>query len=103
MNRIIGLFLLSLCMSGTAQASDSKKQALQEKVQEKVAIIEQSGLILTAQEVESVESTIVDDEVSSTSLTVDDAVLIYDLSTDQERLLKIKEASRSNGGGINPN
>jgi hypothetical protein len=109
MNKIvkISMISLSLAMATSVNAADVDVIQLNEKVNQKVDQIAQTGLLPTSTEIEMITGDIVDHEVQATDLTVDEAVEKYQLTPTLERYIKIKKAqadlaAKSGGAGEEP-
>jgi 4-hydroxy-3-methylbut-2-en-1-yl diphosphate synthase IspG/GcpE len=103
---ITGLALI-LCPQASATADDV--QHLVNKVEQQVQLISQAGILPTSLEIEVITGDIVNNEVLTTDLTVDQASQKYQLVPTLQRYIQIKAAARDlvtngsgNGAGIEP-
>lgn len=99
---------LMVIISAQANATDQDVKTLNTKVDHKVELITQTGILPTTSEIEVLTGDIVDNEVETTALTVTQATEKYQLVPALQRYIEIKEAARivivaegSGGGGGN--
>jgi hypothetical protein len=102
-----GLFVTAL-VSLSAIAADTDVAKLSEKVDNQVTAIEATGFLPTATEIEVIAGDIVNKEIQTTDLTVEQAVEKYQLTPTLQRYITIKKAQADiaakpgNGGGLEP-
>jgi uncharacterized alpha/beta hydrolase family protein len=111
MKKVLGfcIFALTVQFTGSANAADTDVNQLNQRVDQKVAQIEETGFLPTSTEIEVIAGDIVSEEVTSGEITVDQAVEKYQLTPTLERYIKIKkvqediaDANKSAGGGREP-
>ena len=95
--------------TSAVSAAEADVEQLNERVDQKVAQIEATGLLPTTTEIEVITGDIVSDEVTSGAVTVEQAVEKYQLTPTLERYIKIKKvqediavANKSSGSGREP-
>lgn len=89
---IAGLLLTGF--SANTLAAQADVALLDEKIAMRVQQLQTVGFLATSLEVESIAGDIVDEEVSSTDMTVEQAVEAYQLTPTLERYLQKKAAGR---------
>ena len=104
----LALFATPLLLVNTVGATDTDVVELNDKVQLQVDAIAATGLLPTFTEVEVIMGDIVATEVTTTALTVAQAVEKYQLTPMLERYIQIKQtqadlAAKSNGGECSSN
>lgn len=111
MKKIINTALCATLMCASvsgAFAAESDVAALENKVAEKVAHIEASGILPTHDELEFIAADIVFDEIQQTGMSVKQAVEKYQLVPALERYIRIKKAATliepesGDGAGMEP-
>lgn len=103
MKKINVALLLSIAVTGYTSAGEIDIAQLNAAVNEKVAQIENLGILPTSLEIETIIGDIVDEEIKTTDITVKQAVLKYQLTPNLARYIKLKKAGRtqfSHGGEI---
>jgi len=99
---IAGLLLTGFSANTLAAAADVA--LLDEKIEMRIQQLQAVGFLATSLEVETIAGDIVDEEVSSTDMTVAQAVETYQLTPTLERYLQKKAAGRlivqSGAGGV---
>ncbi len=95
-NKLTPLALLGLALTIPQVSADANdRAALNNRVDQHVQQITAMGLLPTALEIEVITGDIIDNEVVSTELTVDQAINKYELVPALARYIAIKEASRA--------
>ena len=98
LNKVL-LLGLPLVFSGSVIAADSDVDLLEQKINQRVRLIEDTGFLPTSVEIEAIAGDIVDEEVKLTNLTAEQAAQKYQLTPTLRRYIKIKETSREIGAG----
>jgi hypothetical protein len=98
LNKVL-LLTLPVMFSGAVLAADNDADLLEQRVNQRVQKIEQTGFLPTSVEIEAIAGDIVDEEVKTTDLTAAQAAEKYQLTPTLTRYIKIKETSREIGAG----